>query len=80
MDIFIFDEPTRGLDIGAKADVIREINALAANGAAVLVINSDIDELISVSHRYLVMYNGRITKELDVNASKTDLMSAAMNV
>ena len=80
LDIFIFDEPTRGLDIGAKADVIREINALAANGAAVLVINSDIDELISVSHRYLVMYNGRITKELDVNASKTDLMSAAMNV
>ena len=80
LDIFIFDEPTRGLDIGAKADVIREINALAANGAAVLVINSDIDELISVSHRYLVMYNGRITKEFDVNASKTDLMSAAMNV
>ncbi|MCD8083266.1 MAG: sugar ABC transporter ATP-binding protein [Clostridiales bacterium] len=80
LDVYIFDEPTRGLDIGAKADVIREINALAAAGAAVLVINSDIDELISVSHRYLVMYHGRITKELPADATKTELMAAAMDL
>lgn len=80
LQIYIFDEPTRGLDIGAKADVIREINALAEDGAAVLVINSDIDELMSVSHRYLVMFNGHITKELSGEATKEDLMSAAIDV
>lgn len=79
-DIYIFDEPTRGLDIGAKADIMRIINQLSSEGAAVIVISSDIDEIMSVSHRYLVMHGGRIFKELPYSATKEQLMAAAVGV
>ena len=79
-DIYIFDEPTRGLDIGAKADVMKVINRIAAEGAAVLVIMSDIDEIMRISHRYLVMHNGRVVRRLEQDASQNDLMAAAMNI
>lgn len=76
--MFILDEPTRGLDIGAKADVMKVIHQLSEKGAAVLVIMSDIDELMSVSQRYLVMHNGKIVKELGGESTQTDLMAAAL--
>ena len=76
--MFILDEPTRGLDIGAKADVMKVIHQLSEKGAAVLVIMSDIDELMSVSQRYLVMHNGKIAKELGGESTQTDLMAAAL--
>lgn len=78
LKVFILDEPTRGLDIGAKADVMNVIHDLSKKGAAVLVIMSDIDELMSVSQRYLVMHNGKIVKELPGGSSQTDLMAAAL--
>ncbi|MBC5689861.1 sugar ABC transporter ATP-binding protein [Mediterraneibacter sp. NSJ-55] len=78
LKIFILDEPTRGLDIGAKADVMKVIRELSEKGTAVLVIMSDIDELMSVSQRYLVMHNGRLVQELPGGATQTELMAAAL--
>ena len=78
LKIFILDEPTRGLDIGAKADVMKVIRELSDKGAAVLVIMSDIDELMSVSQRYLVMHNGKLVQELPGEATQTELMAAAL--
>lgn len=75
--IYIMDEPTRGLDVGAKADIRRIIAELAESGAAILVISSEIDEMMSVSDRYLVMNRGRIVAELDRDATKEKLMAAA---
>jgi ABC-type sugar transport system ATPase subunit len=62
--IFIFDEPTRGVDVAAKADIYRLINELAESGAAVLMISSELSEILGMSDRVLVMRNGRLVKEL----------------
>lgn len=78
--IYIMDEPTRGLDVGAKADIRNIINELAESGAALLVISSEIDEIMAVSDRYLVMNRGRIVSELPAGATKEDLMAAAAGV
>jgi ABC-type sugar transport system ATPase subunit len=75
--IYIMDEPTRGLDVGAKADIRNIITELAENGAAILVISSEIEEIMSVSDRYLVMRRGRIITELPREATKEQLMAAA---
>ncbi|MBB3234766.1 sugar ABC transporter ATP-binding protein [Phyllobacterium endophyticum] len=59
--IMIFDEPTRGIDIGAKAEIYRLMHALADAGVAVLMISSDMEEVISVSDRVAVMHEGQIS-------------------
>ena len=74
------DEPTRGLDVGAKAEIRTIITELANAGSAILAIFSDIDEIMSLSHRYLVMHRGQIVRELPLDASKNDLMTAAVGV
>jgi ABC-type sugar transport system ATPase subunit len=63
-DILIFDEPTRGIDVGAKAEVYRLIHQLAGEGMAVIVVSSEIAELTNLCHRILVMSGGRIQDEL----------------
>jgi ribose transport system ATP-binding protein len=60
-DIFIFDEPTRGIDVGAKAEIYTLINQLTASGVAVLMISSELREILGMSDRILVMHQGRIT-------------------
>jgi ABC-type sugar transport system ATPase subunit len=75
--IFFMDEPTRGLDVGAKAEIRNIIHELAASGAAILVISSEIDEMMALAHRYLVMNRGRIVQEMPGSASRGDLMAAA---
>lgn len=62
--VLILDEPTRGVDIGARAEIHRLVRALAAKGMAVLVISSEPDELPELCHRVLVMAEGRIVREL----------------
>jgi ribose transport system ATP-binding protein len=62
--IFIFDEPTRGVDVAAKAEIYAVINQLAESGAAILMISSELPELLGVSDRVLVMRNGGLVKEL----------------
>jgi ribose transport system ATP-binding protein len=59
--VFILDEPTRGVDVGAKSEIYRIINDLAESGAGVLMISSEIEELIGLCDRILVMAAGRIT-------------------
>jgi ribose transport system ATP-binding protein len=61
----IFDEPTRGIDIGAKSEIYRLMRALADAGVAVLMISSDMEEVIGVSDRVAVMHKGRIAGILD---------------
>lgn len=63
--IYIFDEPTRGLDVGAKSEIYRHISILCKNGCGVIVFSSDIPEIINISDRILVMYEGQIVAELD---------------
>lgn len=63
-DIIIFDEPTRGIDVGAKQEIYELINAMAKEGKAVIIISSELPELIGMSDRIIVMSEGRIAGEL----------------
>src|SRR5690606_32632835 len=62
--VLIVDEPTRGVDVGAKAEVHDRIRDLARHGTAVLVISSDLPEVLSLADRVVVMAEGRVTGEL----------------
>jgi len=64
-DVLILDEPTRGVDIGAKREIYEQIDGLARAGKAILVISSDLPEAIGISDRLLVMREGRIVAELE---------------
>ena len=63
-DVLIFDEPTRGIDVGAKAEIYRLIHELASNAMAIIIISSEIVELTNLCHRIIVMSGGRIHDEL----------------
>ena len=63
-EILIFDEPTRGIDVGAKSEIYRLLNDLAQEGKAIIMISSELPEILRMSHRILVMCEGRITGEL----------------
>jgi ribose transport system ATP-binding protein len=67
--VFLLDEPTRGVDVAARSEIYREINELAEAGAAIVMVSSDLPELLGMSDRILVMRRGRIVAELD--AKKT---------
>ena len=62
--VLFFDEPTRGIDVGAKAEIYRLLKALAEQGKAIVIISSELPEILRLSHRVLVMCEGRITGEL----------------
>jgi ABC-type sugar transport system ATPase subunit len=62
--VLLLDEPTRGVDVGAKAEVHALIEALAAEGVAVVLVSSDLPELLALSHRILVLREGRVAGEL----------------
>jgi ABC-type sugar transport system ATPase subunit len=63
--IFLVDEPTRGIDVGAKFEIYNHLNALAKDGSAILFISSEMEELIGVCDRILVMSNGSLAGELE---------------
>ncbi len=63
-DILIFDEPTRGVDVGAKIEIYRLLNGLVAEGKGVIMISSELPEIMGMCDRILVMHDGRITGEL----------------
>jgi ribose transport system ATP-binding protein len=75
--ILIFDEPTRGIDVGAKAGIHDLIRKLAKDGVAVLMISSELPELIGMSDRILVMHEGHLAGELPAGASEPDIMELA---
>jgi ribose transport system ATP-binding protein len=68
-DILFFDEPTRGIDVGAKSEIYKLIDALAAQGKAIVMISSELPEILRMSHRVLIMCEGRITGELAAGAA-----------
>ncbi|MDQ0062309.1 sugar ABC transporter ATP-binding protein [Paenibacillus harenae] len=78
-DILIFDEPTRGIDIGAKNEIYKLLENLAAEGKSIIMISSELPEILRLSHRILVMCEGRITGELmnDHHASQERIMTYA---
>jgi ribose transport system ATP-binding protein len=77
-DILFFDEPTRGIDVGAKAEIYKLLNALAAQGKAIVMISSELSEVLALSHRIVVMCEGRITGELrGADATQENIMQLA---
>ncbi len=70
-DVILFDEPTRGIDVGAKVEIYRLINDLAAAGKAILLISSELPEILGMSDRILVMHEGRLTGEITDVAAAT---------
>ncbi|NJD18283.1 MAG: sugar ABC transporter ATP-binding protein, partial [Gemmatimonadetes bacterium] len=77
--VLLLDQPTRGSDIGAKADIYALLREWAAQGIAILLITSELDELLLLSHRILVMHRGRVVSELRQDAAtKEGILAAAM--
>ena len=77
--LLILDEPTRGIDVGAKAEVHQIINQLAAEGIAIIMISSDLPEVLAMSDRILVMREGQQTAVLDgKTATQESVMTAAL--
>jgi ABC-type sugar transport system ATPase subunit len=79
-EVVIFDEPTRGIDVGAKVEIYQLINELARQGKAILMISSELEETLGMADRILVMHEGRITGEIsDVkNATQAQIMQLAV--
>jgi ABC-type sugar transport system ATPase subunit len=76
--VLILEEPTRGVDVGARAEIYGLINELCARGVAILMISSELPELLGMSDRILVMRDGRITGELQrTDASAERVMALA---
>jgi ribose transport system ATP-binding protein len=77
-DILIFDEPTRGIDVGAKDEIYQLLGDLAADGKAIIMISSELPEILRMSHRIAVMCQGRITAVLDnADANQENIMDYA---
>jgi ABC-type sugar transport system ATPase subunit len=75
--VLILDEPTRGIDIGAKAEVHRLMGELAAQGLAILMISSELPEVLAMSDRIVVMREGRIVARLEKNDATQERIIAA---
>lgn len=80
MDILILDEPTRGVDVGAKAEIYEIIRQLAGSGMCIILISSDLPEILRVSQRVLVMHDGEIKREDKTsNLDQESIMHAAIS-
>jgi len=76
-DVFIFDEPTRGIDVESKASIHDMIRDLTKRGIAVMMISSELPEVVGMSDRILVMWDGRIAGELPAHSSEQEIMLMA---
>ncbi|WZL81244.1 sugar ABC transporter ATP-binding protein [Vallitaleaceae bacterium 9-2] len=77
-DVLIFDEPTRGIDVGAKSEIYKLLNELADQGKSIIMISSELPEVLRMSHRIMVMCEGKITGELKRNeATQERIMTCA---
>ena len=73
-EILIFDEPTRGIDVGAKSEIYKLLNELVEEGKSIIMISSELPEILRMSHRILVMCEGRITGEIDAREATEELV------
>ena len=79
--VFIFDEPTRGVDVGAKVEIYNLMNRLTDEGAGIIMISSELPEVLGMSDRILVMHRGRITAEFaTADATQERVLSAALGL
>lgn len=79
--VIIFDEPTRGIDVGAKYEIYSLINKMAEAGAAIIMISSEMPEVLGMSDRIAVMYEGRMVGEVDrAEASQEKILNMASNI
>ena len=78
--VLILDEPTRGVDVGARAAIHRLIHDLAEQGTAVLMISSEIEEVLGLAHRVLVMRRGSITREFPADPPLGEVMEAVFGL
>jgi methyl-galactoside transport system ATP-binding protein len=77
-DILLLDEPTRGIDVGAKYEIYQLIIKLAASGKSVIVVSSEMPELLGITNRILVMSNGRVAGIVDTaTTSQTEIFHLA---
>ena len=77
-EILIFDEPTRGIDVGAKNEIYKLMNKLAKDGKAIIMISSEMTEILRMSDRIVVMCEGKKTGELDISeATQENIMNLA---
>jgi ribose transport system ATP-binding protein len=80
-DVYIFDEPTRGIDVGAKVEIYKLMESLAAEGAGIIMVSSELLEVMNVPNRIAVVYGGRIVKQFDRGeASEEEVMSYALGL
>jgi rhamnose transport system ATP-binding protein len=78
--VLIADEPTRGVDVGAKRNIYEMLVDLAAEGLAVLLISSEVEEIVGLSHRVLVMRGGRVVRELEGGSiNEAEILAAAFD-
>ena len=78
-DVYIFDEPTKGVDVGAKQDIFRLINNIAKRGNGVIYASCENSEILSITDRIYVMYDGKIMAELETaKASEDEIMNYAV--
>jgi ribose transport system ATP-binding protein len=75
--LLICDEPTRGVDVGAKEEIYLLLLELAAQGVAILLISSEMKELLALSHRLLVIRDGRVVRELPGGSEEHDVLMVA---
>jgi erythritol transport system ATP-binding protein len=75
--VILLDEPSRGIDIGAKAEVFRLLCEQAAEGLAVVFSTSEVNECLSIAHRIIVMRRGKISAEFGSNVAKEEIMAAS---
>jgi ribose transport system ATP-binding protein len=76
--VLLLNEPTWGVDVGARSDIYDQLEALAAQGLAILIVSSDIEEVLTVSHRILTIYKGHLTGEfMQSEATQEKLLHAA---
>lgn len=79
--LIIFDEPTRGVDVGARKEIYEILNELKTNGAAVVVISSDLQEVLGIADRVVVMANGKITADIkNSNLTQEHIMQYALRI
>jgi ribose transport system ATP-binding protein len=77
-EVLIFDEPTRGIDVGAKSEIYKLMNDLVAQGKSIIMISSEMPELLRMADRIIVMSEGKVTGEMDISqATQTQIMTYA---
>jgi ABC-type sugar transport system ATPase subunit len=79
-EVIIFDEPTRGIDVGAKLEIYQLMNGLVAAGKVIIMVSSELPEVLGMADRILVMHDGRVTGEIvdPKNATQEQVLALAV--